>query len=381
MEIAERYKEYYEIRLEGRYINMQHIYPLLDMYKQIYDISIPGLSERGQDIPLIRVGRGKKKVLAWSQMHGNETTTTKAIFDFLKFISQTRQYQSQIDKFLQTHTLYIFPILNPDGAQAYSRENANGVDLNRDAQELSQRESKCLRQVFESIKPHLCLNMHDQRSIYGLATGKAATVSFLSPAADGKRSLTAARKEAMHLIGKMDQTLQNFIPGQIGRYDDSYNEACVGDTFQKAGVPTILFEAGHFDGDYDREKTREFIFYALLSLFGLIESDLTPKDHKNYFDIPENLKNYNDFILRNVGAENGGQSFSIAIQYEEMLRNGKIDFIPKICEIGNLENRYGHAEKDANGNEILTIPQDNLTVGANVSQIIDKNDQSIIYFQ
>jgi hypothetical protein len=31
------------------------------------------------------------------------------------------------------------------------------------------------------------------------------------------------------------------------------------------GVPTLLFEAGHFEGDYQREITRKYIFIALIS--------------------------------------------------------------------------------------------------------------------
>jgi murein tripeptide amidase MpaA len=35
-------------------------------------------------------------------------------------------------------TFYCIPMLNPDGAALYTRENANKVDLNRDSQ-LTQR--------------------------------------------------------------------------------------------------------------------------------------------------------------------------------------------------------------------------------------------------
>jgi hypothetical protein len=38
--------------------------------------------------------------------------------------------------------------------------------------------------------------------------------------------------------------LQRYIPGQIGRFDDSFN--LVLEYFQAMGVPTLLFEAGHF---------------------------------------------------------------------------------------------------------------------------------------
>lgn len=381
MEINSWYRDNFEFRISGRYTTMQHIYPLLDMYRLNYEISVPGLSELGQDIPLIKIGNGSEIILGWSQMHGNESTTTKALFDFLKFISQKQYFQTEIEQFLNKYTFYVFPILNPDGAQLYTRENANRVDLNRDAQSLSQKESQCLRNAFDTLKPSLCLNLHDQRSIYGFNNGKPATVSFLSPAADEKRTITDSRKIAMRLIAKMNNVLQQFVPGQVGRYDDSFNEACVGDTFQKAGVPTILFEAGHFNQDYQREKTREFIFYSLLSLFDIIGEKLKSIKYETYFDIPENLKNYNDFILRNVKLQDEKQLVSVAIQYEEVLKDDQIIFSPIIDNIGILKNKFGHKEIDAKGAEILTNSQDKLTVGANVLEIIDKSDKSVIYFQ
>ncbi len=381
MEISSWYKENFEFKIKGRYITMQHIYPLLDMYKMHYEVSVPGLSEKGQDIPLIKIGNGSEVVLGWSQMHGNESTTTKALFDFLKFVSQKHHFQTEIEQFLNTYTFYVFPMLNPDGAELYTRENANKIDLNRDAQNLSQKESQCLRGIFDVLEPSLCLNLHDQRSIYGFKSGKAATVSFLSPAADKKREITASRKVAMQQIVKMNNVLQFYIPGQVGRYDDGFNEACVGDTFQKAGVPTILFEAGHYLQDYQREKTREFIFYSLLSLFDIIGKEEPSINYKKYFKIPENLKNYNDFILRNVKLQDEKKFVSVAIQYNEVLRNNEIIFEPVIDEIGKMKNKFGHSEKDANGAEILTNPQYNLTVGSNISKLIDKSDDSIIYFQ
>ena len=381
MKIEDWYAQNFEQHLKGRYITLQHIFPLLDMYKKEYDISVPAISELGVDIPLIKIGEGSKIVLGWSQMHGNESTTTKALFDFLKFISQKDVFQAEISQFLENYTFYIFPILNPDGAKLYTRENANGIDLNRDAQNLSQRESRCLRDIFEKLQPSLCLNMHDQRSIYGFTDGTPATVSFLSPAANKKRDLTDARKEALKQIVKMNRLLQSYLPGQIGRYDDSFNEACVGDTFQKAGVPTILFEAGHFKDDYQREKTREFIFYSLLSLFDIVGETSDSINFKKYFDIPENLKNYNDIILRNVSLGNGKPVTSIAIQYAEILRDGKIHFAPIVNEIGDLDEKFGHKEIDLEGKKILTNPQENLTVGMDISKKIDKSTKSTIYFQ
>ena len=381
MEITTWYRYNREQGLAGRYITLEHIWPILNRYKMRYDIFTIGQSELGSEIPIIKVGDGKEKILAWSQMHGNESTTTKALFDFLKFLSQEEYLKNDIDLFLNTYTFYIIPILNPDGSELYTRENINKVDLNRDAQALTQKESQCLRNIFDIIKPDLCLNMHDQRSIYGFSTGKPAVVSFLSPAADENRTVTEARKIAMQKIVKMSIVLQKHLPKQVGRYDDSFNEACVGDTFQKMGVPTILFEAGHYQQDYQREKTREFIFYALLSLFDIIDEQNKNINYKDYFEIPENLKNYNDFILRNVKIDLEKDAVDVAIHYKEVLKDNDISFTPIIDEIGDLSYRIGHAEREVDFMETLTIPQNNLTIGVEISKIYAKSDDSLIFFQ
>ena len=380
MKIEAWYSNNFESKISGRYITLEHIKPLLEYYKKNYEISIIGVSELGKDIPMLKIGAGKKKVLAWSQMHGNETTTTKSFFDFLKFISQKDAFKDEIRDFLNNFTLYVIPILNPDGASLYTRNNANDIDLNREAQVLSQNESKILMNAFNELKPDLCLNLHGQRTIFGLETKKSATVSFLSPSSNVKREVTESRKIAMQMIAGMNDYLQKLIPEQIGRYDDSFNAHCFGDAFQMKDVPVILFEAGHTGNDYRREVTRKYIFYALITLFGVLKKDKLSNSYKDYFLIPENKKNHFDYILRNVLVNNNKKPASIAIQFTELLENGILKFIPKIEKIGDLDTVYGHKEKDGNNAEILVNSQNNIEIGLNVSIIINKNDKSLIYF-
>jgi len=370
MEIESWYCNNFETGLKGRYVTLEMIMPLLEKYRDKFELSVSGLSENGKDIPQIKIGSGKKIILAWSQMHGNESTTTKALFDLMKFLDQENLFQNEIQRFLRTYSLYVIPMLNPDGAGLYTRENANKVDLNRDAQDLSQSESRILRTIFNKLKPDLCLNLHDQRTIYGFDDGLPATVSFLSPAANEVRSLTKARKRAMEDIVKMNQYLQKMIPGQVGRYDDSFNSACVGDAFQMAGATTILFEAGHYRNDYHREKTREYIFYSLLALFDII-GEKKVINYRSYFNIPENRKNYRDVIIRNAKLKQSDNPIDVAIHYSEVLKDEKITFEPIIDQMDELEGLYGHVEVDLKGSETLTNTDKNLTVGVKVLEYKD----------
>lgn len=380
MTIRKWYKENFDNRLQGRYVTLSTISPILNSFDEGVEISIAGHSELGREIPLLKIGTGINKILIWSQMHGNESTTTKALFDLIKFLTDKNHFKDDTEDFLMKNTLYILPILNPDGAALYTRSNANGVDLNRDAQLLSQKESRVLRSVFDSVKPQLCLNMHDQRTIFGLDNKKPATVSFLAPAVDVERTITSSRQVAMQQIVKMNNFLQTLIPGQVGRFDDSFNAACVGDTFQMKKVPTILFEAGHYPGDYDREKTREIIFYALLSLFDFVTTGDVLNTWQAYSDIPENRKNFRDIVLRNVVFENRQKAVDIAIQYTEKLRGNSIEFEPRIDTFGSLSRLHGHRDIDVNYKVIAGKAKKMLINGRVIHKIHNKQGGFSIYF-
>ena len=76
-----------ETNLKGRYITLNDIEPLLLKLNSDNQVQIIGRSVLGKPIYQYQVGIGKIKVLLWSQMHGNESTTTKALFDFLNLLN------------------------------------------------------------------------------------------------------------------------------------------------------------------------------------------------------------------------------------------------------------------------------------------------------
>lgn len=334
--------------VEGRYFPPGLLSALLPEYLPSGSYLTAGLSVQGRSIFRVRMGQGPIRILMWSQMHGNESTTTKAVIDLMRYlVSET----SQDAGLLSTLELCVIPMLNPDGALAYTRVNANQVDLNRDAAKRTQPESRLLREVFDEFRPDFCFNLHDQRSIYGVGdTPVSATLSFLAPAADAARSITPARETAMRLIAGLHAHLNQELPGGIGRYDDTYNADCVGDQFQSAGVPTLLFEAGHYPGDYKREITRRFVFSALLEALRLIASGAF-RDYRPelYTAIPENRKSFADILVRQpyqLTHRFAGQE-SLALHYEEVLQDGAIHLQPSLPEAGLTEATFGHAQYDA----------------------------------
>ncbi len=344
--IISSYKRFKNQNLKGRYFNYDKVESeIKKLTNPVFEIQQLGYSVQRRPIYKISFGIGNFKILIWSQMHGNESTSTKAIFDLLNLIQDTDY--TVLDYFKHV-TVHIIPVLNPDGLEAYTRVNANEVDLNRDALECSQPESKILRRCVESIQPDFCFNMHGQRTIFsaGFET-KPATLSFLSPSINEERAVTSVRKKVMQLIVGINEGLQVHIPQQIGRYDDAFNINCTGDYYQSNKIPVILFESGHYKDDYQREKVREFTFYALIKGIEILATNqLNNFNYKSYFEIPQNQKLYFDVIVRNVNIND--KIISLGILYEEQLESEHIKFVPKISEVGDLTNFFGHIEIDAN---------------------------------
>jgi hypothetical protein len=362
MNLEELFHDNKEKSIKGRYLNLDSIEPLLKRLNTDNQLSVIGNSILGKSIYQYIIGTGNKKIFLWSQMHGNESTTTKGLFDFINLLHSKTDLATRL---LENFTFSCIPMLNPDGADVYTRVNANQVDLNRDSQDLTQPESKVLRAAYESFKPDYCYNLHDQRTIFGVAdSGKPATMSFLSPSYNEEREVNESRLKAINVIAAINDNLQKLIPGQVGRFDDSFNINCIGDTFQYLGTPTILFEAGHYQEDYDREESRKFVFISLLSSFiALYENDIVVNKIDEYLNIPQNKVVFYDFIYKNVTINYDGieKITNFAMQYKEELIENKIVFNAYFSEIGDLEQYYAHFVYNANGalysDEELNFPK------------------------
>lgn len=344
--------------LHGRYITLNDIVPILSKLNTENQLAIEGYSVLKNPIYSYQIGTGKIKIFLWSQMHGNESTTTKALFDFLNLLQSNSELAIDL---LNHFTFYCLPMVNPDGATLYTRENANQIDLNRDAQNLTQPESLVLRAYFSKVQPDYCYNLHDQRTIFGVfdtaheakpndAKLNPATVSFLAPSYNENRDINEVRTKAIKVIVAMNNELQESIPNQVGRFDDSFNINCIGDTFQSMNVPTILIEAGHYQNDYNREETRKYIFIALLSGFvKLFENDIVNNKIEDYLNIPQNKVVFYDFVYKNIKINYDSNKIitNIAVQFKEVLLDNKINFNAFIAKIGNFDDFFGHFEYDA----------------------------------
>jgi len=348
--LEEWYADNFESKLSGLQIILDDIEPLVQNLQNDFSVKKAGFSENGLPIYKISTGNGKKRVLIWSQMHGNESTGTKALFDLFNFFTNSGELSAVKEQILNNCTLIFIPMLNPDGAIIYTRENAKGIDLNRDAVNREAKESQLLRSILDEFKPYFCFNLHDQRTIFNVeGTKNPATISFLAPSEDEKRTITKGRTETMAVIVAMNNLLQQIIPNHVGRYTDEFYPTATGDNFQKLGHNTILIEAGHFPSDYEREITRKYNFYALLQgLYHMATND-DSSSYNTYFDIPNNDNKFFDIIYKNAkiieNSEEKIVDIGVLFKYRISVK-GELERYESIEKKEDLNNHLAHKEVD-----------------------------------
>jgi len=351
------YENFKEKSLTNRRFKHSDIVPLIEQLqnKKNFKVDKVGKSVEGRDIYLISMGSGKTKVFLWSQMHGDEPTATAALFDMFNFFSDDSAFPELKNLILSNLSIYIIPMVNPDGAEEFQRRNIVEIDLNRDVLRQQTPEAKILKEVFDSLKADFGFNLHDQGRDY--STGNSfnpASISFLAPAPDYDKTLTPPRENAMKLIGNLVSVLNEFVPGHIAKYSDDFEPRAFGDNFTKWGTATVLLESGGWRGDREKQYLRKINYIAMLSALNSIASGgYANTDLSVYESIPQNEKFMMDLILRNlkIKRDNIEYVIDISINYDEVNVDIAKDFYLKaaIEDVGDLSVFAGYEEFDLSG--------------------------------
>jgi hypothetical protein len=345
--------------LEEIQLTPSHINHLLDDFAERESISsrLVGHSFSGLPIKCLSIGNGPIKVLMWSQMHGDESTATAAVLDLLHLLScnetESLLKNSLDEKFQSLITLHIIPMLNPDGALSGTRENAQCIDINRDALSLQTPEGKILDSVVTELSPDYAFNLHDQHDYYRCGEGgKSSTLAFLAPAFDIENNVDPARRRAMALIALMKAQSNSLLPKGIARYDDEFSARSFGDQIANRGISTILIESGHYPDDEFRQVARTMNVSALIHALNMLcnqenwntEEKLEALEEK-YWQIPKNQEfKLCDILIKKVGFAGGDYTADIAIRKTSRFKN-----IFLLADIGDLHEQYGLRTIDASG--------------------------------
>ncbi len=318
-----------------------------------------GSSLEGRSIHCVKWGSGPTKLLLWSQMHGDEPTATMALLDFFRFLKNPEIAKEYKEKMKSELSIYIVPMLNPDGADQYTRRTAAGVDLNRDALRLQHPEAEILKHLVDSLQPDFGFNLHDQSIYYSAGDSPLpATFSFLAPAFNYEKHVNGDRTRAMQMIGSLNGFLQDIIPGQVGRYSDAFEPRAFGDNITKWGAATILIECGGLLNDREKQEIRRLHFGLFIHAFECIANRCY--DNYGIYDydkIPPNNRGLHDLILKNVmwPAFDRKIKVDIAFRRQEYIHKNKkgASYNGKLTDLGDLSTSLAYETFDMEGMKIV----------------------------
>lgn len=214
------------------------------------DSVVIGRSALGQPLQLHRWGnRSQPRILVLGGIHGDEAPAAEFADSLLQFLKGR-------DAAVSGRELYVLPAVNPDGLAAGTRQNANGVDLNRNwpsrdfrsdkagerqyggKNPLSEPESLALRDLMAKLEPELLVILHTPYNC----------VNYDGPAAD------LAARLAKDLELPLRKDIGYPTPGSLGSY---YGK--------ELGLPVITLEFPHQPGLWARFGT------ALVASLGIFQ--------------------------------------------------------------------------------------------------------------
>ena len=308
-----------------------------------------GESAEGRPLRMVSFGEGDVGVLAWSQMHGNESTATMALADIFSFLARHPEH-ALVRVLSRRLSLHFLPILNPDGAARFQRHNAAGIDVNRDARRLATPEGRALKGACDRIRPGFGFNLHDQSTRFRVGdSGRMAAIALLAPAYDDQGEIGERQRAAMRVCGVVRRAVEPLVGGHVTRYDDAFNPRAFGDLMGAWGTSTILLESGGWPDDPEKQHLRMVNFVGILSaLVSIADGSFEQVDLALYDELPPNGRMVSDLLLAGGTLIAPGLPPMVAdvlIEYDDPLtRSG-----PTIVEIGDLADQQADETIAAGG--------------------------------
>ncbi len=354
--LGKAYDTYRELAIKHRRFKHADIEPLILKRQDgdVFEVKQLGISVLKKPIYQLRYGNGPKRVMLWSQMHGNEPTATMALMDLFNFFEASGDGLDSIRNLLKRETsLYFIPMLNPDGADVYTRRNAMDVDLNRDARSGTTVEGRILINAAETVAPDYGFNLHDMHIYYNVpGTPTPVTIALLAPAYNEERDVNEVRGDAMKIAAGINQLLQGYVPGGVAKYDDTYAPRAFGDNFQAWGTRTVLIESGGYKGDPEKQFLRKLNFIVILNaLIEIAQGSYVQYDIEAYDSIPFSDSKLSDVLLRHVSVSRDSMEYTVdlSINRNEYTIDGDYYVQARISDVGDLGEYFGYAELNAVG--------------------------------
>lgn len=313
-----------------------------------------GRSAEGRPLRLLRFGAGGTTVLLWSQMHGDESTASMALADLVRWFDESADDDPVLRDIARGATVYLIPILNPDGAARFQRRNAQGVDVNRDARRLATPEGRALEAMVTRLRPDFGFNLHDQDPAIRVGrSDRGAAIALLAPAFNEARDVDDKRMRAMQVASLLVEAMTPLVADHIAKYDDAFNPRAFGDLVGAWGASTILIESGGWPDDPQKQHLRRTNFVGLVTALHAIASG-SWRDHGSvvYDSLPFNGRRLPDLLVRGGTLSVPGlpqMRGDLLIDYDRpLLREGG-----RISDVGDLDGVEAQDTLDASGLHLI----------------------------
>jgi hypothetical protein len=347
------YDKYKVSPAEPATLRHANVAQLLESLQQLrssaIDVRTIGESIEGRPIRLVRLGSGPRRVLMWSQMHGNEPTHTAGLLDLISLLQMAPDSEPAA-AILAGCTLWMIPMLNPDGAERWTRHNAQGIDINRDASALATPEGRILQAAVDELRPEFGFNLHNQnaRSAVG-GTLQPAAVSVAVPPIDEANTQTDTTRQAKQVVSSLLEVILPECPGCVSRYRADYMPRAFGESIQRQGVRTVLVEAGFWRGHDRCDLVRLHLAGLVAALSSIATGSYEQAASEPYDALPLSAEHrLFDCLITDVTIASGDapQLFRADLGINVEQTRGGYNGPPRdgtIVEIGDLKTKSGIA--------------------------------------
>jgi len=205
-----------------------------------------GKSVEGRDLWLISLHDSStdsgKRLFYLCRQHGHEPASTEGALAFVNTLIKAEKDTPLADD-LRRVTVYVLPMANADGSEAFVRHNAHNIDLNRDWLRRTQPETRALYAEIQRLHPDL---MTDQHELYP----NDPRPNFTETAGPGSGALPELIQECDRTQASVQGAMQaEGFPSVCHLITDkhparlAHRYGCI-----VAGIPTILFETNRLTG-------------------------------------------------------------------------------------------------------------------------------------
>lgn len=219
----------------------------------------------GKRYPIYRITQSlnsnKPKLLIVAGVHGNEQAALLAI---PRIISRLEERPAES---LAWDVVILAPV-NPIGADARSRYNSEGCDINRDFGTFASNEARVVRKVISEVKPDLVIATHEgpQSGFFMIATAATSTDIAMKLLAKMQESGIALSNKSFLGIGLNEPGLLK--EGSVmSAFKNMIRLGSLGTYLDTMGIGTITTESSW--GSPDIEERIESHVIAIMSLVEL----------------------------------------------------------------------------------------------------------------